>query len=33
MAKRKRRKGETMIYKTLLRTLKIEQHEPQKKKR
>jgi len=28
MTKRKRTKGQTMIYKTLHRKLKIEQHEP-----
>jgi len=28
MAKRKRTNGKTTIYKTLLRKLKIEQHEP-----
>jgi len=28
MAKRKRIKGQTMIYKTLHRKLKIKQHEP-----
>jgi len=28
MAKRKRTKGQTTIYKTLHRKLKIEQHEP-----
>jgi len=28
MGKRKRTKGQTMIYKTLDRKLKIEQHEP-----
>jgi hypothetical protein len=30
MAKRKRTKGQTTIYKTLHRKLKIEQHEPTK---
>ena len=29
MAKRKRTKGQTMIYKTLHRKLRIERHEPQ----
>ena len=32
MAKRKRTKVHTTIYKTLRRKLKIEQHEPNKKK-
>jgi hypothetical protein len=31
LPKRKRKKGRTMIYKTLHRKLKIEQHEPYKK--
>ena len=30
MAKRKRTKGQTMIYKTLYSNLKIEQHEPRR---
>jgi hypothetical protein len=33
IAKRKRTKGQTMIYKTLHRKLKMEQHEPHKKNR
>jgi hypothetical protein len=33
MVKRKRAKGQTMIYKTLHRKLKIEQQEPHKKPR
>jgi hypothetical protein len=31
MAKRKRTKGQTMIYKTLHRKLKIKHHKPQQK--